>query len=109
MYAGLSSLLILHLLDILDSPPDERTFMNEVGAKCTKWDSVGCELGLGDDVISQIRDEDRRIQARFRRVFQEWSKRKQNRTWRMVINALNAEQVGERKLARDLECKLSDR
>ena len=83
--------------------------MNEVGAKCTKWDSVGCELGLEEDVISQIREDDGKLQARFRRVFQEWSKREQNRTWRMVINALNAKQVGERRLALDLECKLLDR
>ena len=76
VYVGLSSLLILHLLDTLDSPPDAKTFMNEVGAKCTKWDSVGCELGLGEDVISQIREDNRETQARFRRVFQEWSNRK---------------------------------
>ena len=83
--------------------------MNEVGARSTKWESVGCELGLDEDVIGQIGADVQGTQARFQRVFQEWKRLKHKRTWRMVINALNAKQVGERKLAQDLKFKLLDR
>lgn len=96
---------ILHHADILDSVPKMSALMNEVGARSTKWDFIGYELGLDEAVISHIRADVHETQARFQRMFQE-SKKKPNITWRMVINALNAKQVGEHKLAYDLECKL---
>lgn len=107
VYEDLTSILILCLADILDSEPDIRTFMNEVGSRSTKWEGVACELGL-EDLINQIKEDVQGAQARFRRVFQEWSKRKQKRTWSMIIKALNAPQVEECKLAYDLKCILLD-
>ena len=101
---------VVHEVQRLDEEIECRDFLNKVATKTSpaKWEALGSELGLTPTETSGIAMEEKKgdILFYFRRVFEVWSRKDTSHTWRDIINALNADQVREKRLANELEREL---
>ena len=85
--------------------------MNEIAAKIpTKWKDVGLQLGLDHNVLEGIGPAD--ANHCYMKVFTQW--RSQNSAehpylWSTIVQALQTQAVGEKRLAVEIENKLTGR
>lgn len=91
-----------------ESQPHLEDLMNQVAAQIpSKWRLVGIQLGLGDLMLNLIETNYRgtptECLSSFMQVLSLWKHRKTKPyTWETMINALQAESVGEECLAKML-------
>ena len=85
--------------------------MNEIAAKIpNRWKDVGLQLGLDHDVLEGIGPGD--ASHCYMQVFKQW--KSQNSAehpylWSTIVQALQTQAVGEKRLAVEIENKLTGR
>ena len=95
----------------LDSEPKVQHLVNEIAAKIpNKWKDVGLQLGLDHDVLEGIGPGD--ANHCYMKVFKQW--KSQNSAehpylWSTIVQALQTQAVGEKRLAVEIENKLTGR
>ena len=69
-----------------------------------RWRPIGSELDITPGTLDAIEQEYSKPEDRLYRVLQDWLN-KGLASWRQLVQALWSKQVGDRKLARELEEK----
>ena len=87
------------VLGPLSDPPSLFSFQESVVTRipAAKWRGFGIALGIPTDTLDEY--ELRAPRQRYEAVFQEWEKLSQPPRWESVLQALQADIVGERCLA----------
>ena len=78
--------------------------MNRVAAPCRdQWELVGVQLDIDESQLSSIRLSSRTDLQRFKKVFDLWRRKDSPPyTWDTIINVLEADSVGEKKVANNV-------
>ena len=97
--------------DGLESAPELQDLMNVVAAKIpSKWRDMGVQLGVDQDVlegIASISPGD--INRCYSNVFTRWKNQNSTMypyTWSTIVQALETQAVGEKRLADEIKNKL---
>ena len=96
----------------MDSEPKLLDLMNEVAAKIpSKWRDIGLQLGLSQGVQEGIATiSPRNTNLCYSNVFTLWENQNSTThpyTWSTIVKVLQAQSVGEEKLATKIKSKLT--
>ena len=96
----------------LDSEPEPSDLLNEIAAEIpSKWRDMGQQLGLDHGVLEKIASiSPKDTNLCYSNVFTIWKNQNSTKhpyTWSTVVQALNANAVGEKRLASKITNKLT--
>ena len=85
---------------------DFRDLLNNLLPKASRWELIGIQLGLNQDILDTIKANSlRNVEECLTEVLKRWYNSTPNPTWREVVDALRTPALDELRLAQELEQK----